>query len=310
MSQMFLSEKKFGPVISLFLRDIGTSLVACQIWPAPPPVMADTSAALAVVAVGLLFLLLGGLVWVTSRATAVSDASHAKLKAEAGAVAIEDGAAVGRRASRVRGGARRRRNRAGGEAEDDGDEGDVVPPLDDPREAARRAQQQAQAQELETLHKKRAGREAKYLAKDLAREATELAEREQADKERAEAEKASAEEFDKWKDLFTVETSGTVEQTTAEDSAGLLQDFVDHIVQKKVVVLEELAAEFGLRTRDAVQRVRSLEQMGKITGVMDDRGKFIFVTPGEMSEVANFINRKGRVAISELAARSSDFVKL
>ena len=75
-------------------------------------------------------------------------------------------------------------------------------------------------------------------------------------------------------------------------------------------LLEELAAEFGLRTQDAVSRVQALEQMGRITGVMDDRGKFIFISRDEMAEVAAFINRKGRVAIAELARKSSDFVKL
>ena len=93
----------------------------------------------------------------------------------------------------------------------------------------------------------------------------------------------------------------------AEESGGLLAEFVDHIVEKKVVVLEELAAEFGLRTQDAVSRVQALEQMGRITGVMDDRGKFIFISRDEMAEVAAFINRKGRVAIAELARKSSDF---
>ena len=76
------------------------------------------------------------------------------------------------------------------------------------------------------------------------------------------------------------------------------------------IILEELAAEFGLRTQDAVSRVQALEQMGRITGVMDDRGKFIFISRDEMAEVAAFINRKGRVAIAELARKSSDFVKL
>ena len=40
--------------------------------------MADNAAALAAVAVGLLFLVLGGLVWVISRATGEGDAAAAK----------------------------------------------------------------------------------------------------------------------------------------------------------------------------------------------------------------------------------------
>ena len=50
---------------------------------------------------------------------------------------------------------------------------------------------------------------------------------------RAEQEKAEAEEFDKWKDLFTVENEGTAEAEIQQESQGLLQEFIDHIVAKK-----------------------------------------------------------------------------
>lgn len=50
--------------------------------------------------------------------------------------------------------------------------------------------------------------------------------------------------------------------------------------------------------------------MGKITGVVDDRGKFIYVTPDEMAAVADFINRKGRVSQADLAAESNRLVDL
>ena len=37
--------------------------------------------------------------------------------------------------------------------------------------------------------------------------------------------------------------------------------------------LDELAAEFGMRTQEAIKRVQALEAEGALTGVMDDRGK-------------------------------------
>eukprot|EP00850_Spirogloea_muscicola_P000967 SM000003S11212 [mRNA] locus=s3:1577286:1577989:- [translate_table: standard] len=80
--------------------------------------------------------------------------------------------------------------------------------------------------------------------------------------------------------------------------------------EHKCVVLEDLAAEFGLRTQEVVSRVLALEQMGRISGVMDERGKFIYVSPEEMRAVADYIVRLGRVSIADLAARSSDFIDL
>ena len=54
---------------------------------------------------------------------------------------------------------------------------------------------------------------------------------------------------------------------------GLLAQFVDYIKDRKTVMLDEVAAEFGLRTQDVINRIQSLESIGRLTGVMDDRGK-------------------------------------
>jgi len=48
--------------------------------------------------------------------------------------------------------------------------------------------------------------------------------------------------------------------------------------------------------------VRDMLEAGYITGVLDDRGKFIYISEEEMEAVAKYINKKGRVTISELAA--------
>lgn len=115
-------------------------------------------------------------------------------------------------------------------------------------------------------------------------------------------------EYDQWKGLFEVADAGDEQQELENESQGLLGEFITHIERKKVVVLEELAAEFGIPARAAVARVQALEQMGRITGVLDDRGKFIYISPEEMQRVADFINTKGRVSIKELAGKSNELV--
>lgn len=80
--------------------------------------------------------------------------------------------------------------------------------------------------------------------------------------------------------------------------------------RKKVVVLEELAHEFGLRTQDAIARVEELQASGRLQGVTDDRGKFIHVTAEEMDKVAAFLRSRGRVSITQLARESSQLVRL
>ena len=51
------------------------------------------------------------------------------------------------------------------------------------------------------------------------------------------------------------------------------------VQQRKIVVLEDLAVEFGIRTRDVIHRMEALEGSGRLTGIMDDRGK---VLPGRI----------------------------
>lgn len=45
-------------------------------------------------------------------------------------------------------------------------------------------------------------------------------------------------------------------------------------------------------------------------GVIDDRGKFISITPEELNAVAQFIRQRGRVSITELAQASSSLINL
>lgn len=49
---------------------------------------------------------------------------------------------------------------------------------------------------------------------------------------------------------------------------------------------------------------------GRLSGVMDDRGKYIYISLEEMKAVADYIRREGRVSISHLASKSNQFIDL
>ena len=49
-------------------------------------------------------------------------------------------------------------------------------------------------------------------------------------------------------------------------------------------MLEDLAAHFKMKAQDTIDRVTQLLEQGHTTGVMDDRGKFIYI-----SQVGNHI---------------------
>ena len=49
---------------------------------------------------------------------------------------------------------------------------------------------------------------------------------------------------------------------------------------------------------------------GRLSGVMDDRGKYIYISLDEMKAVADYIKCQGRVSISHLASKSNQFIDL
>lgn len=49
---------------------------------------------------------------------------------------------------------------------------------------------------------------------------------------------------------------------------------------------------------------------GRLSGVMDDRGKYIYISPEEMKAVADYIKHQGRVSIYHLATKSNQFIDL
>lgn len=62
--------------------------------------------------------------------------------------------------------------------------------------------------------------------------------------------------------------------------------------------------------QDCINRIQDLQNDGKLTGVIDDRGKFIYITPEELDSIVKFIKQHGRVSIQELAESSNRLINL
>lgn len=177
------------------------------------------------------------------------------------------------------------------------------------REAKREAQAARQAA-LDAYHERQqAAEEARVAEEALERAEAEEAE-EEARKHAEEEARKQQEEYDNWKNLISVEDTGESVEIDQLDDPALLQRFCDYVRNEKVVVLENLAAEFDLRTEDVVDRLTRLEENGTVTGFFDDRGKFIYVSMDEMKEVANLIQKRGRISIQDLATESSRILRL
>lgn len=174
----------------------------------------------------------------------------------------------------------------------------------------RQAQREAEEAARESRHTKQDRYAEIRRRKDEEHEARERMLEEEAEARKAKEEEAAALEFEKWKGEFSVDAEGTTENEVQDGSQGLLYDFVEYIKKQKCIPLEDLAAEFKLRTQDCINRITSLEDMGRLSGVMDDRGKYIHISREEMQAVADYIKREGRVSIAHLASNSNQFIDL
>ncbi|KAF3424135.1 hypothetical protein E2986_00578 [Frieseomelitta varia] len=206
---------------------------------------------------------------------------------------------------------------SGNEANDEADEKPITP--DFKMGAKKRAKLAAKSEkraQREIAEKEREERKKKEQLlqeerdKQSERERAEELKQEEAErKAREEKERKEYEEYLKMKQAFSVEEEG-YDQEDNEDEENLLQEFIQYIKQNKVVILEDLAAHFGLKATSIVERIQDLQASESLTGVIDDRGKFIYISQEELEAVAKFVRQRGRVSITELAENSNRLINL
>ncbi|NWV42694.1 DDRGK protein, partial [Grantiella picta] len=175
---------------------------------------------------------------------------------------------------------------------------------------ARKAQREAEEAEREERRKLESKREEERRKEEERIRLEEERQEEEKRKAKEEEEKREYEEYLKLKESFVVEEEGVEESMTEEQSRSFLTEFLEYVKKTKVIQLEDLASHLGLRTQDAINRIQDLMADGTLTGVIDDRGKFIYITAEEMAAVAQYIKQRGRVSIAELARASNSLVNL
>lgn len=174
--------------------------------------------------------------------------------------------------------------------------------------AEKKAKREADLQEREDRKKKQDAEESERKAKEdheKRQEQERLALEKKIEEEKAKKEHL---EYIQLKETFGIEEEGYEE--TLEDEGTTLTQFIEHIKENKVIVLDELALKFKLKTQIVIDRIQSLLEEGSLTGVIDDRGKFIYISQSELNAVASFIKKRGRVSLMELAEHSNNLIVL
>lgn len=163
------------------------------------------------------------------------------------------------------------------------------------RELNRKAQEEAQA---EKERKKNASSAAEEIRKRQAERAQRLEEEEK----RAQAEQeAKAELYAQWKGSL----EDLTEEYTSPSNVLTQKEIDDRIVAKVrsegIVHLDELAEIAQCKMAALHDLLTRLEKEKRITGVIDERGKYIYMADEKFEELRRVVEQHGRISLNELA---------
>jgi hypothetical protein len=148
------------------------------------------------------------------------------------------------------------------------------------KKKAKEEQRDYQKQILEMKRLKEQEKDREIKEREMKREEEQKKEEDAMNKLKEEQKKKEEEEYNKWKDFMAVQDEG--EENVDNNSEDLINDFINYIKLRKVVNLEDLSGEFKLSASDLVDRLKHLESQGRICGIIDDRGKYIYMTEKEL----------------------------
>ncbi|CAL1268558.1 unnamed protein product [Larinioides sclopetarius] len=175
--------------------------------------------------------------------------------------------------------------------------------------AEKRKDRERELEEREERKQRQKDIEERRKKEELKQQEEEKQKEEEEKALKEEQERKEYEEYLKLKQSFAIEEEGFDQEENA-DEGNKLQEFIDYIKGQKVVLMEDLASRFKLKTQEAIDRVQELLAQELLVGVIDDRGKFIYITKEELESVAQFIRQRGRVSIAELVECSNSLINL
>ena len=183
------------------------------------------------------------------------------------------------------------------------------------KQKEKEARAQALAASIEDRRREKeeqAEREKKLVADaEAAEEAEESALREL----RAAKKQQEDEEYAKWTSHIGVVDKGELGSKADHDRA--IDAFFTKQYQSveqgdttvsRVIVLDAAARQHQTDVDKIVARLETLVQLNAISGVFDDRGKFLFVTSSQYQSIARFLKSRGRVSFSQLIREANKLV--
>ena len=131
----------------------------------------------------------------------------------------------------------------------------------------------------------------------------------EAEMKRIEEERKKKEDelYDQWKDKIKVGEEG--EEGIDFTKEETINQFLDYIKIRKVVSLEDISGTFKLNPNKIVELLNKYEQEGRIMGIIDDRGKYIYITEKEMGLIEKMLTNRGRISKTDLIKECNRLIR-
>ena len=65
-----------------------------------------------------------------------------------------------------------------------------------------------------------------------------------------------------------------------------------------------------MTTKEIVQKIKELEKEGLLSGIFDERGKYMVIEEGEWSAIRNYISARGRVKKTDIMSECAKLIKI
>ena len=160
---------------------------------------------------------------------------------------------------------------------------------------------------LEMKQQREKEREAKLLLKEKEKEEKENQIKQELIRMEEEKKKKDDEEYDQWKDFIKVGEEG--EEGIDFNKEEVINQFLDYIKLRKVVSLEDLSGTFKLNPNKIVEKLNQYEKEGRIMGIIDDRGKYIYITEKEMGLIEKMLTNRGRISKTDLIKECNRLIR-
>ena len=160
---------------------------------------------------------------------------------------------------------------------------------------------------LEEKKNREKEKEKELLLKQKMKEQEEKKLEEEIQRVKEEQKKKDDDIYNQWKDMMKVGEEG-VEKLDFKDEE-VINKFLDYIKIRKVVSLEDISGTFKLSPNDIVLKLNKFEKEGRITGIIDDRGKYIYITEKEMSLIEKMFINRGRISKADLIKECNRLIR-